>query len=93
MTLLEEDKNYHEENYKRANAELMNIRSQYNLLQDENSSFSEQLYRKNQELSKLQFSLQTLEGQVNDYGQKDEELYKIRNEMFAMRTGNSALED
>lgn len=57
----------------------MNIRTQYNMLQDENSSLSEQLYKKSQELSKLQFSVQSLEGQVDEYGQKDEELYKLRN--------------
>lgn len=58
FTLLEEDKSYHEENYKRANNELMNIRTQYNLLQDENAALSDQLYRKTQEISKLQFSVQ-----------------------------------
>ncbi len=71
----------------------MNLRNQYNQLQDENSSLSEQIYRKNQDLSKLQFSIQTYEAQVEEYSQKDQELYKMRNELFSLRTGSSALED
>ena len=56
--MIEEDKNYHEDNYKRANNETFNLRTQLTQLQEENEDISNQLYYKTQEISKLQYSIE-----------------------------------
>lgn len=46
--MIEEDKNYHEENYKRANNDTFTLRNQVNQLQEENEDLNNQIYYKTQ---------------------------------------------
>ena len=61
LSILEDDKTYHEENYRRANNELYTLRSQLNQAQEDNNALSEQLYLKSQEVNKLNITVQNAE--------------------------------
>ena len=41
----------------------------------------------------MQISVQNLEIQISEYGQKDDELTKVRNELYTLRSNSSTLED
>lgn len=62
--MIEEDKTYHEDNYKRANNETFNMRAQINQLQEENEDINNQLYYKTQEISKLQYSIEGYKSEI-----------------------------
>lgn len=62
--MIEEDKTYHEDNYKRANNETFNLRTQVNQLQEENEDINNQLYYKTQEISKLQYSIEGYKSEI-----------------------------
>jgi hypothetical protein len=49
-----------------------------NQLQEEHDEISNQLYYKTQEVSKLQYSLDSYKEQNEDYTQKSEETYRMR---------------
>jgi chromosome segregation ATPase len=72
LAMAEEDKNYHEEGYKRANNDILNLRAQINQLQEENDNLSNQLYYKTQEVSKITYSLESYKEQAEEYTQKSE---------------------
>ena len=61
LSILEDDKTYHEENYRRATNELYTLRSQLNQAQEDNNALSEQLYLKSQEVNKLNITVQNAE--------------------------------
>ena len=61
LSILEDDKTYHEENYRRVNNELYTLRSQLNQAQEDNNALSEQLYLKSQEVNKLNITVQNAE--------------------------------
>ena len=93
VSMIEEEKNYHEENYKRANSDLFALRSQMQTLDDECSTLRDQVYYKGQEVSKLQFSIESYKQQLEEYAQKEEEVFKMRREIYSLRNEISNLQD
>jgi chromosome segregation ATPase len=91
--MLEQDKDYHEENYKRANNDIFNLRAQMNQLQEENDEVSNQLYYKTQELSKLQYSVESYKTEIDELNQRSEEAYRMRTEIFSLKSDISNLQE
>ena len=91
LSILEDDKNYHEDNYRRVNNELFTLRGQLNQLQDENTTLSEQIYQKSQELNRMSITAQSAELKDEDILQKDMEISKMRGEIFNLRANISSL--
>ena len=78
ISMLEDDRNYNQENYRKVNGQLFSVRNQMNQLQDENTTLSEQLYQKNQELNRLSFSVQNTEMLNDQISQKDAQISRLR---------------
>ena len=91
LSILEDDKSYHEDNYRRVNNELFTLRGQLNQLQDENTTLSEQIYQKSQELNRMSITAQSAELKDEDILQKDMEISKMRGEIFNLRANISSL--